>query len=257
MAHLRDLFYSHEGRLIHKWDHYFEIYEKYFEKYRGKSVNILEIGISHGGSIELWHKYFGEGLSLFSVDINEECKKFEDSKTKVFIGSQDDPVFLQNLIKELPDLDIIIDDGGHTMSQQIVSFEYLYPKVKEGGIYMVEDTHTSYWFEYGGGYKKKGSFIEYSKNVVDILNEGHINNKSKLPFVPNSTDIYSVSFYDSIVVFEKNKRPAPFHLQKGIDSIAPYVEKSLKKRSLFRKALDKITGYNQSTFGRNFKGKFK
>ena len=46
METLREIFYSHEGNLIHKWDHYFEIYERYFEKYRGKEVNILEIGIS-------------------------------------------------------------------------------------------------------------------------------------------------------------------------------------------------------------------
>jgi len=53
MKNIRDLFYEHDENLIHKWDHYFEVYERYFSKYRGQKLNILEIGISHGGSIQL------------------------------------------------------------------------------------------------------------------------------------------------------------------------------------------------------------
>lgn len=56
MKSYRELFYEHDGNLIHKWDHYFEIYDKYFQKYRGEKLTILEIGISHGGSLQLWKK---------------------------------------------------------------------------------------------------------------------------------------------------------------------------------------------------------
>ncbi|RPD50842.1 hypothetical protein [Paracnuella aquatica] len=130
MKTIREIFYEHDGKLIHKWDHYFEIYERYFAAYRGQRINILEIGISHGGSIQLWKKYFGEQVHIYAIDINPDCKKLEEENTTIFIGSQSDPDFLQQVSAQMPELDIIIDDGGHTMIQQKTSFEQLYLKVK-------------------------------------------------------------------------------------------------------------------------------
>lgn len=165
MKSLREIFYSHDGNLIHKWDHYFEIYEMYFEKYRGKEINLLEIGVSQGGSIEMWKKYFGENLKLYSVDINPACQQFTSQTTQLFIGSQEDPSFLNKLRDELPEMDIIIDDGGHTMRQQILTFEYLFLKLKENGIFFVEDTHTSYWNTFGGAYEKGELSLNIQKNL--------------------------------------------------------------------------------------------
>jgi hypothetical protein len=226
MQSLREIFYSHEGNLIHKWDHYFEIYERYFEKYRGCEVNLLEIGVSQGGSIQMWKKYFGDKLKIYSVDINPECTKFKDLTTKLYIGSQEDPSFLKKLKDELPPMDIIIDDGGHTMKQQIMTFEYLYLKLKDNGIYLVEDTHTSYWNTYGGGLKKRGTFIEYSKNIIDSLHNGHLASTEKLLHKEFAKHINSISYYDSIVVFEKKQRELPFHIKKGVHSINDYKTKS-------------------------------
>lgn len=235
---LRELFYTHEDRLIHKWDHYFDIYEKYFSEYRGKPVNLLEIGVSQGGSIQLWNKYFGDKLKLYSVDINPECKSFEADTTKLYIGSQEDPIFLNKLYTELPEMDIIIDDGGHSMKQQILTFEHLFLKLKEGGIFLVEDTHTSYWYHYGGGLRKKGSFIEYSKSLIDSLYKGHIKNAKRIRVDEITDHIKCISFYDSIVVFEKAKRPNPFHTKVGKASIKDFHTKgslwSSIKRKLFR-----------------------
>ena len=83
---LRELFYEHEGKLIHKWDHYFDVYERYLSSYRGQQVNLLEIGISHGGSIQLWKKYFGPKAHIYAIDVNPECKKLEEENTTIFIG---------------------------------------------------------------------------------------------------------------------------------------------------------------------------
>src|SRR5688572_22252657 len=142
-SNLRALFYNHEGKQIHKWDHYFDIYEKYFSKYIGQKINILEIGISHGGSLQLWKKYFGDKVHVYAIDINPQCKKLEEENITIFIGSQSDKQFLSEVRQQLPELDIILDDGGHTMIQQKVSFECLFLNVKEGGVYIIEDTHTS------------------------------------------------------------------------------------------------------------------
>jgi hypothetical protein len=154
----------------------------------------------------------------------------------------------------MPDLDIVLDDGGHTMLQQIVSFENLYMKVKNGGLYIVEDTHTSYWHEYHGGIKKTGSFIEYSKNLVDSIYEGHITEKRKILINEITRHINSIAFYDSIVVFEKKERPAPFHIRKGTETIASFVPTEHKKQTLWMK-LKALVSSKAHTFDINDKGK--
>jgi len=231
MQSLKELFDAHEGKLIHKWDHYFDIYERYLSKYRNKPVTLLEIGISHGGSLQLWKKYFGEGAKIFAIDVNPECKKLEEENVSIFIGSQSDAAFLESVVKQLPPLDIIIDDGGHTMIQQIVSFEVLANYVKPDGVYICEDTHSSYWYEYRGGLRKKGTFIEYAKGLVDHINAWHINDSKKVQVDEITNSINSIHFYDSVVVFEKTpKREKPFSSMRGTATIQPYEEPEIRRR---------------------------
>ncbi|HYE55213.1 MAG TPA: class I SAM-dependent methyltransferase [Chitinophagaceae bacterium] len=251
---LKNLFYSHQGKLIHKWDHYFDVYEKHFSRYIGKKVNILEIGISHGGSMQLWKKYFGDQAHIYAIDVEPQCKKLEEPNTTVFIGSQSDPDFLQQVMKQLPDLDIIIDDGGHTMQQQKVSFETLYLKLKDGGVYIIEDTHTSYWQEFNGGLRNRNSFIEYSKKLIDSLYAAHIVNKSKLRVDEITQHIQCISFYDSMVVFEKQKRPQPFHIRKGEETLQAGAGYSAKP-SLIYSIRSKFFNKNFQTFIENDRGK--
>ena len=255
MKNIRDLFYEHDENLIHKWDHYFEVYERYFSKYKGQKLNILEIGISHGGSIQLWKKYFGNGVQIFAIDINPECEKLKQENTTIFIGSQSDTAFLTEIKEKIPMMDIIIDDGGHTMDQQKISFEHLYSKVKDGGIYLVEDTHTSYWHQFHGGYKNPNSFIEYSKNLIDSLYDEHVENDRKIKVTEITKNINSITFFDSIVVFEKKYREKPFHIQKGVETITPLLDKTLKKETFGRKIKKKLSGKKMDSFLRNSKGK--
>lgn len=118
MNDLENYFYNNNKRLIHKFDHYFEIYDRHFSKFRGKEVNVLEIGVSHGGSLQMWKEYFGQKCNIYGIDIFPKCKEFEEENIKIFIGSQSDRSFLQNVCEQIPKIDIIIDDGGHTMEQQ-------------------------------------------------------------------------------------------------------------------------------------------
>jgi cephalosporin hydroxylase len=241
---IRDIFYSHQGNLIHKWDHYFDIYEKYFSQYRGKPVNMLEIGISHGGSLQLWKKYFGAHVHVYAIDINPDCKKLQEENTTIFIGSQTDKEFLQQVSDQIPAVDFIIDDGGHTMEQQIVSFEMLYMKVKEGGVYIVEDTHTSYWDQFHGGLRNPGTFIEKSKGLVDSLYDHHVMDKSQIRIDEITQHINGIAFYDSMVVFEKNLRKQPFHKQIGKKTITPYVptEEKMPEKETFLSSLKSVFG---------------
>lgn len=247
---LEKIFLSHSGNIIHKWYHYLKIYDQHFNKFKGKSITILEIGVYKGGSLQMWRNYFGDNCKIVGIDINPMCKRFENEFTKVFIGSQSDRNFLKTVKAEYPKFDIIIDDGGHMMDQLKVSFEELYDCVKEGGIYLAEDLHTCYWYEYGGGHKRKSSFIEYSKNLIDQLNAWH-SHQQQLQITDFTRTTHAIHFYDSIVVFEKQKIEQPYHLYAGktdeneIESIPP------ETGGFWRKAFKKIyyrTGINLGIF---------
>ena len=216
MQSLKEIYESHEGRLLNKWTHYIDVYDQYFSKYRGQEIVFLEIGIAHGGSLQMWRKYFGEKATIIGVDVNPECKQFEEENTIVYIGSQEDTIFLEQLKNKIPKVDILLDDGGHTMKQQITTFNILFDHVKEEGIYACEDLHTSYWKEYGGGLRKKSTFIEFSKKFIDNLHAWHANEIDK-PKIHNqiTTNVFAVHYYDSMVFLEKKKMVAPSNTFKG------------------------------------------
>ena len=197
---LKEIFYKVETS-IHKWENYFTIYELYFEKFRGQSPEILEIGIQHGGSLKMWKEYFINPI-IHGIDINPDCKNLEEENIKINIGSQNDKNFLKEFAQKTNKLDIIIDDGGHTMEQQLNSFEILFPKLKEEGIYVVEDIESSYLNMYGGGPKRRGTFVEYSKNLIDSINANH-SDFSTIKETWHSKNIEFIHFYNNVIVFKK------------------------------------------------------
>lgn len=221
MNDLEKIFYDNKGAKIHKWKHYLEIYDRHFQKYRNKEIVILEIGVFQGGSLQMWKEYFGEKAKIYGVDINPDCKKLEKDGIEIFIGSQEDRKFLQKLKTLIPKVDILIEDGGHTMRQQIVTFEELYDHVKEDGIYLCEDLHTSYWEDYGGGYKCRGTFIEYSKNFIDYINAWHSKQKA-LRINDFTRSTFALHYYDSIIVLEKRLIQKPHDIISGHDTLPPY-----------------------------------
>ena len=219
MKTLREIFDSLDNRLIHKWNHYIEIYDRYFSKYRDTEVVILEIGVSQGGSIDMWKEYFGPKAKFYGIDINPRSVEFNEPNVEILIGRQEDRNFLRSVKQKIPKVDILIDDGGHTMIQQITTFEELFDHVKDDGIYLCEDVHTSYMFAYHGGYKKKDTFIEYTKNFIDSLHGWFSESKSKLDVNEFTRHVYSVHFYTNIVVIEKQNMAEPWDVQKGKETI--------------------------------------
>jgi len=206
---LARFFYNHRGPSTIKWEHYFEIYHRHFQKFRNQSPVVLEIGVAKGGSLPMWHDYFGTGTQVVGVDIDPVCQQFENAKTKIMIGDQADRVFLAGLRARVPHVDILIDDGGHTMIQQIATFEELYPHIQPNGIYVCEDTHTSYWQNYEGGHKRQGTYIEYCKGLVDQLNAWHSRDQSTLSVDSFTETTYGMHFYDSMVFIEKRPMGPP------------------------------------------------
>ena len=203
MNELEEYFKNNTGRQIHKWHHYFDIYERHFSRFRNKEVVVLEIGVAQGGSLQMWKRYLGDRAQIYGIDTNPQCKMLEEDNVHIIVGSQSDRKFLRQVVQQIPPIDILIDDGGHTMKQQIATFEELFGHIKDDGVYLCEDCHTSYWHEYGGGYKRHGSFIEYTKNWIDYVNAFH----SKTPTLKVSEftlHAQSIHYYDSIVVVEKS-----------------------------------------------------
>jgi len=110
--------------------------------------------------------------------------------------------------KRFPHIDIIIDDGGHTMVQQITTLGELYAHLQPQGVYICEDVHTAYMPNWGGGLRRQGTFIEFSKGLIDALHAWY--------FVPQGEELdvytigtYGLSFYDSMVVIEKRPITKP------------------------------------------------
>jgi hypothetical protein len=212
---LEKYFRANEKRLIHKWIHYFDIYHRHFERFRGRPVTVLEFGVSHGGSLEMWRDYFGRKARIYGVDIDPRCADLGGRRTKVFIGDQENREFLQSIADEIGPVDVLIEDGGHTMGQQIATFEVFYPQMHADGVFLIEDLHTSYWSSYGGGYRKPGTFVEYAKGLTDQLNAWH----SREPeFIVDdfTRSTKSVHFYDSIIVFERGTVEPPHAEKTGI-----------------------------------------
>lgn len=237
MSDLREFFDRHEGRLVHKWHHYFEIYERHFARFRDQPICLVEFGVSQGGSLQMWRDYFGTRATIYGVDINPNCKQFEEPGVHIVIGDQEDRVFLKQFARSLPPVDILIDDGGHTMSQQINTFEELFPAVQANGVYLVEDLHTSYWRKWGGGFKRRGTFIEFSKGFIDRINAWHSQQPRKLSPDQFTKTVRSLHFYDSVLVIEKQPIVAPTHERRGTVAFPEYKHQSPRLKDQIRRYL--------------------
>ncbi len=212
---LFDYFASNSGRLIFKWMHYFDIYEKHFAPFRGRDIKFLEIGVFHGGSLQMWKNYFGPRAKIVGVDINPVCKTFEEPGIQIEIGSQEDRTFLRELAAKHGPFDIILDDGGHTMGQQIVTFDEMFQHVRRDGLFLCEDLHTSYWKEWGGAYRSPYTFIEYAKQLIDQMHAWHSKDPESFQVTPFTQSAFGMHFYDSLLVIEKRLITPPVSRATG------------------------------------------
>lgn len=211
-------FRNNPGRLITKWLHYFDVYHRHFARYRGRPCTLVEVGVFHGGSLQMWRNYLGPEARIIGVDVNPRLSGLDEPGIEIVIGDQSDRAFLRELARRAGTIDILIDDGGHTMAQQITTLEELYGAVAADGVLLVEDTHTSYWREYGGGLRNPFTFMEFAKRLVDELNAWHSRDANSLAPGPFTTTARSMHFYDSIVVIEKGPHPRPSEAATGTPS---------------------------------------
>jgi hypothetical protein len=213
-------------RVMHKWEHYFDIYDAFLSPLRRSNPVILEIGVQLGGSCEMWREYFGPATHIFGIDINPEAKQQEDIVTRVFTGDQQDRNFLRGVLREIGTPDMVIDDGGHSANQQITAFEELYPALSERGLYFVEDTHTSLWRGAFMDRQDQQSFLQFSFARCAQLMEwtGKSENFQVLgteqgeSLANTVTDFcrttQAIHFFDSMIVYQRGRRRVPRHVRR-------------------------------------------
>ncbi len=204
---LVDLYLSTTGGLAMKWHHYFSVYERYFAPWRNRPLRFLEIGVYRGGSLRMWREYFGPQATIFGIDIDPVCAAYNGRHGQVRIGSQADPEFLARVIDEMGGVDVILDDGSHHMDHVSASLKALFPRLSDGGVYMIEDLHTAYWAEYGGTRRAAPNFFAAVAGMIDDMHHWYHGDGVQNPGLAEA--VTGIHVHDSIVVLEKGRVHAP------------------------------------------------
>jgi hypothetical protein len=197
---LYQYFLDHQGRRIIKHMHYFPIYQRFFSRFVGQSVLMFEIGTGEGGSAQMWKRYFGPLSRIVTLDIRDNSR-FAESQIFPRQGDQSDPEALSKLVEEFGTPDIVFDDASHINHLTKATFEFLYPKLNNNGIYLVEDLDTAYFKRFGGGLRAEGSFIEFCKGLIDEMHAEYT--LRAIEPTDFTRSVFSINFFDQVVVFEK------------------------------------------------------
>ncbi len=195
--------YKNSPYLSIKWSSYFQVYAELFEQYRDKPMTFVEVGVSNGGSLFMWRDYFGPKARVIGIDLNPLAKKWEQEGFEIHIGDQSDPIFWETFFASVGLVDVVLDDGGHRFEQQIVTAHHCIAGIRDGGLMIVEDTHTNYLSEFG--YPSKYSFIEWARGLIDNINSRHFS-AAKMSKRAYKDSIYSVEFFESIVAFKIDRK---------------------------------------------------
>lgn len=205
MKSTKHLFYNSVTRKATKWEPYFDVYDAYFHKYVDQKPTVVEVGVWQGGSLQMWCEYFGAGAQIYGIDRDPNILNIPVPGATMVVGDQEDPVFWDNFLQQVPKIDVFLDDGGHHMHQQILTLEKVWPHLSEQGVYICEDTHTSYQPFYGG-VPGALTFMEYAKGLVEVMHRNH-HGGTRSPLNSHKFgDLKTVHFYDSMVVLQKGRQ---------------------------------------------------
>lgn len=197
-----------------KFHNYLNIYSRYFDINRDKEIKLLEVGIGNlqswnheGESLYMWREYFEKGM-IYGIDIDDKAFMNGD-RLKTFQGDQIDVEFLNKIGTEHGKFDYIIDDALHVNDMTIITFENLFPYLKSGGLYIVEDCHTNYWKSCRGSTDifdwSANTVLNYFFKVVHAININGVNHQQPIEYVVPELhkDVLNVHFYKSLIFIQK------------------------------------------------------
>ena len=173
--HLKEIFLSHEGKVVDKWELYLEIYQDEFERIRENKVTILEIGVQNGGSLEIWSKFFPNHKEIVGCDIDKNCEqlKYSDPLISVIVGDANNSETISQIYEISQTYDLIVDDGSHVSDDVIKGFINHFPNLSPGGSYVIEDLHTAYWPQWGGGLNNSHGSMNFIFTLIHLVNRNH------------------------------------------------------------------------------------
>jgi hypothetical protein len=192
---------------------YLDIYQRYMGNKRLNINVFVEIGVKDGASLRMWKEYF-PNATIYGIDIDPRCKSFEEDRIEIIIGDQNNEPFLKSLQDKFKNnIDILLDDGSHITSHQIITYKYLYPCVKNQGLFIIEDLANSY--EECGinelNLRKLWPGMVYNDQKDDLKNYRKDFNEF-INLIIKKLDLYSkynvdnnlisIHFYPMIVIFE-------------------------------------------------------
>jgi len=207
------------GKVSNKWDSYLTYYDEIFSRIRYERIKLFEIGVQNGGSLDTWSSYFENGILFLGCDIDEKCSllSYDDPRVKVIVGNANELTTFKNIIDTCSAFDIVIDDGSHMSMDILNSFISYFPYVKPGGVYIIEDTHSLYLDNFGGGILNDNGGYAFFKKMIDVINfqfwqdQVSINTYFRTFFPLASTPSFildgtidSIEFRNSIITINKS-----------------------------------------------------
>lgn len=179
-----------------KLNNYFPVYDRLLGPYQDRPITFVEVGVLSGGSLHMWRKFFGPQARIIGVDLNPHARRWEQDGFEIYIGNQQHPAFWESFFDQVGQVDVILDDGGHTYAQQMVTTRAAMARMDKGLI-LVEDTITSYMRTFGHPFRK--TFTEWAKALVASVNarclEGGLNRDWA------SENLLYVEFHPSLIAF--------------------------------------------------------
>jgi hypothetical protein len=221
---------NQDRKAIHKWHHHFEILHQHLNPYKERELKeanplvIVEIGVGNGGSLQMWRHYFGPTAQIYGIDIDKTKANVDDiwlpkkmiddvevyCRFPIFIGDQGNPQFLNYVAKRIgKPIDILIDDGGHTMQQQKCSLMTLFPLMNANSIYVCESTSTSFMPNTIYQQPNEITFMQWIQS--DFMNALHLGTESRTPEQEKVYEsVKGVHVYPNIIVMERKSKLHPY-----------------------------------------------
>lgn len=199
--HLNELGIRYKTDKSDQCHNYLRKYEFFLEPYRAYEMNVLELGVFHGGSMNMWEEYFQKAY-IYGVDINSDCKRYENARRKVIIRDLSKEESYDDL-KELEPM-IIIDDASHMWSHQIKALCYLLPSLRSGGIFIIEDLGSNFSERYVYNYDDASiSCFELLQEIAKVVVSGEIQTLSEMKSecIPFADEIAALAEQIEMITF--------------------------------------------------------
>lgn len=202
-----------------KWgDHWYaRHYQTHFEPLRRRPLRLLEIGIggfdrpdAGGGSLRMWKAYFPRAR-IVGLDVFDK-RPHDEPRIRTVKGSQEDEALLQRLSAEEGPFDIVIDDGSHMNEHVLRSFGVLFPLLRDGGLYAIEDTQTAYWSEFGGAppdAPQARTSMTLAKDIADAINYRELPRGPGWQPDPLGSLVVALHCYHNLVLVQKGRNDEP------------------------------------------------